>query len=495
MRLFGQRHEVAEPEPRLILAQDCLTGEPVTIPTDHLRRGLHVIGTPGEGKSSFLVALLEQFIRAGQSFGLMEPEGQVYGQTLARLAAKRADPARTVLLEPSHKPWAAPLNVLKVPDGVSPATHVDVLLRAFERQYASEGLYGPRMADFLRHLFLLTVELKLTLYEALLAIMDTAYCDSLARASTNPMLRGYFLSHLHNIRASERAMWAESSRNKLAPLVLSEYIAPAVVQDDCLDFLNLIESGASILVHTSQKHLHEDASLVGMLVQALLAEAVSRRAENASTLFPILIDEFQMVANRGVLDLLTRARRRGVGLILGHHSLYQPPFDKDPAFVEVVLAVAHTKVVFRVGRRDAERLSGELFRISGDVVKIRKRHPIFGPHGPAMYWSVAEQKEHWTRQIQDQAIQECFVSLQNEGISTHECETYLVDRLDESGLEEFREACFAAHCIPRETALACIERREERLYTEHGIKPPLSIAAPIQEEIKRPRATRKKRPE
>jgi len=475
----------------LHLAADTVTWRSVSILLDDVRRGIYVIGTPRSGKTGLLKTVITQFADLAQPFALFDPEGDLYQHALAEKAVGYAlsrddsgeQPYSTVLLEAGDLDHFLPLNFILAPPGVERYTHADALVEAFGRAYADEYSPAPRFLDFIRHSFLLGDELSLSLYEILLAVIYPKYRMALARASKDPLIRGYFLEHLKNVRGSELRSWTEAIRNKLAPFVLSPYLLPMLCQDYCVDFYQLIENRRqTFLCHLSAEHLKDSAGLLGMILQSLIEEAAIRRPENVAQVYPIVIDEFQKSASKTLLELSVRGGRRGIGLILAHQTISQPPFDKEPGYIETLLGTTHVKVAFRCGATDAERLSKEMFEATGELVKVKNKHWLWGDHGPASYYSIPEQRAHWAWQLQDQHRRECYVSLQGDGVVTHACETFDVERPEPGDVAMFREMSLTFHCVGREDALACIEQRAQRLRRDYGIKPPASVEQ-VQEEL------------
>lgn len=462
----------------LYLGEDAGTRRHVELPLESLRRGCYVIGTPGGGKTTLLRCLLSQFADLDQPYGLIDPEGALYRHAIFE-ASRNWDPegdqldvARTVTINTSDAQCSVPMNVCLVPQGVEPEDHVDSLMLAFHRAF--EDSWGMRLADFLRHGLLIAAEFRLSLYEVLLLAIFPEYRLALAKASKNPMLKAYFIGHLDLLKGYELRAWLEAVRNKLAPFILSPHLKPMLCRDSCIDVLNALEVWKkSFLVHPDQSTLHESAGLFAMLFTSLLEEAVRRRPENTASLWPLVVDEFQMAASKSLIELATRGRKRGVGCVLSHQTLCQPPFDKDRGFIETILGTCHTFVAFRCKRDDAERLAKQMFEVSGERVKVRERHFLWGDTGKTTFWTPQEQWEHWTRCLQDQGEGECYVSLQTGEITTYPVEVYHPPESEwDSKADEFLDFCRAVHGSPRALALEDIDKRAERLYRDHGVKPP-----------------------
>jgi hypothetical protein len=127
--------------------------------------------------------------------------------------------------------------------------------------------------------------------------------------------------------------------------------------------------------------------------------------------FFLVLDEFQSYASRHVIEMLTRARKRGLGLTVAHQNLQQPPFDKDPSFLSTVLANTNIQVFFQLGRDDADRLVKHAFTALGTEVKRQKRHWLWGDQGEPKFYSVQEAYEYYVTELTNQERRECVIRI------------------------------------------------------------------------------------
>ena len=75
-------------QPMLTLGTSGLFGwHKVRVPLSTLDTHLYVAGKTGMGKSSFLLSLADQLIRANQGVGLIDPHGDLVSDLLATLAS------------------------------------------------------------------------------------------------------------------------------------------------------------------------------------------------------------------------------------------------------------------------------------------------------------------------------------------------------------------------------------------------------------------------
>lgn len=452
----------------------------VSLPQQERLRHLYCIGSTGSGKSFFAEALLLQDIRNKTPFGLIEPEGELYERCIRHHLIETIDfsqpiqpqiealAEQMVLIEPSRLQFSLPLNVLRVPKGIHPYTTIDETILAFKKAW--HEAWGARLEDILRNSLLLLQEFGLTLAELPRLLSEKDFRESLAKKSTNPDVKIFWLEHLKGIKSQEYRYWIESTRNKVSAFVSSPFIKPMISQQDCLDFQELMDSGKTCLIHISQKHLKESGSLLGMLFVSRIALGARGREVNPETPpWYLYVDEFQNYATETFLDLITAARKTKLGLALFHQNLSQRPFDKDPAFIETILSNAHTLIVFSLSRKDAQRLAPELFEATGEKVKTRKRHWVWGAYGEPKFWSVKEEWEHYYSQLQNQKTRECFIKMKwVASTMPFACHTFDMAReleIDQKIVEDFKQASFEIHSTKSETV------NEQLILREQAFKP------------------------
>jgi hypothetical protein len=442
----------------------------VSIPSELRRRSSYTCGQAGSGKTSLFKTETHQDVQAEQGFALIDVEDTLGPDVLAYLAEALAEPRRVVVVDPTRTEAAVPLNPLYVPPGVHPHTRVEDVLASCRRAWWDS--WGARLEDILRHSLTLFVELKLTLAELPRFISDGEFRKRCVAASADPDTRLFFEGHLGGIRPSEYRTWVESTRNKIDAFVGNPFIRPMIAAETCLDFRALMDRGDWFILLLPDRVLRDSGKLLGMLCVSMIFSAALQRPEGSS-LWPVYADEYQTVASRGFVDLITRARKRGIGVSVAHQSLSQPPFDRDPAFVDTMLSNCAVQCYFQMGRKDAERLAPEVFPITGTQVKRRKKHPIWGDFGDPTFYSVQEEKEHAIGQLEHQKPREFFVKIKgDQGTEVWVCETYDVPECSatEDDVEQLVIGSLANHGVSLEAIQKAQIARLARFESRKPIK-------------------------
>jgi excisionase family DNA binding protein len=127
----------------------------------------------------------------------------------------------------------------------------------------------------------------------------------------------------------------------------------------------------------------------------------------------LYIDEFQNFASDSFETILSEARKYGLSLIMAHQTLAQISTELR----SLILGNTGIQVYFRVNRQDAQLLAKEAFEYSGFEFKSS------GSSGPR-YWSLGEEWERHTEELQKLSPRACYVKHKIEGglLSLHTAE-------------------------------------------------------------------------
>lgn len=399
----------------------------VAVATDHRTRHLYGVGSSGSGKSRALRHLICQDVQANRGFTLVDPQdlqrellghiaelalpGRPTPQQIAQLGSK------LVILEPADQRFGVPgINLLECRPGQVGYQVVDAIIEVIREIWPDA--YGARMEDICRNSLLLLQELGLTVLEMLPLLSDTAFREALVGRSRNPDLRLYFTEHLGGLRPAELKTWVESSRNKWSAFLMNPFLRPILGQSrSTIDFRQIIDEGKILIVNVSRDKLKESRRLLGALIVALIHQAAISR-ENVPPerriFHGLFVDEFQEFFSPSFLHILEGGRKYGLALSMFHQNLTQPPFSENPAIVDTILANCHTRMVFNVSRKDAERLAGELFYPS--AIEVQFQRTCLGiPIERPSFWSLPAEREHYAAELMQQRRGEVFISFKGIG--------------------------------------------------------------------------------
>jgi Type IV secretion-system coupling protein DNA-binding domain len=322
-------------------------------------RHLHVLGPTGVGKSTLLVGLITQDMRAGRGVVVIDPKGDLAADVLDRVPEDRMDDV--ILLDPADEDHPVGFNLLA---GATEASEllVDQIVGTLHGMWAAN--WGPRTDDILRaSLLTLITRPGMTLCEVPLLLTDEGFRRNLVGGLDDPVALQPFWAWYEGLSEGERTQAIGPVLNKLRAFLLRRKLRNVLGQaTPRLDMAEVLSQGRILIVALTKGLLGEEAAaLLGSLVIARLWQATMGRAglpADARTPVFAYVDEFQDYLHlpTDIADVLAQARGLGLGLTLAHQHLGQLP----NSLKEAVLANARSRVIFQTAASDASRLGREV---------------------------------------------------------------------------------------------------------------------------------------
>ncbi len=327
-------------------------GRSVGLPVPDARHHLHLVGKTGAGKSTLIVHMVIEDVKAGRGAVVIDPRGDMINDILDRLPADVAD--RVHIIDPDQQ-RSAYFNPL---EGDDPHLAVDNLVGIFSRIFQRH--WGPRIDDTLRVACLTLMQHA----NPTLALVPPLLNDDQFRAQftvglDDPEgLHGYWQWY-DSMNPPMRAQVIGPVLARLRAFLLRDFVRGVVGGPTSSFDMGKILDGGLLLVRLPKGVLGEDtARVLGSLVVARVWQAATARAsqpEPSRRDATLYMDECQNFLNLpgSVADMLAEARGYRLSLVLAHQDLAQLPKDVAAA----ASANARTKVFFTVDPTDAKALS------------------------------------------------------------------------------------------------------------------------------------------
>lgn len=371
----------------------------------------YVIGASGSGKTKFLEYLIRQDLDAGRGCGVIDPHGDLiedlkgYVATLASQRGERFLRSQVVLVDLADPRQTVAFNPIEQLPGVSAGEQAAELISAFRKIWADS--WGVRMEDLLRNSLIALSEAERALVDLPAFLTDVGFRGRILTRLTHPIARDYF-GRFNQLSDRARLTWSEPVLNKINALLANDHVRHLLAAPhSTVNLRQVMDRGQVLLVKLDKGRLKDSADLLGSLILAKLQLAVFSRSELPvwqRRPFALYVDEFQNFATASFGVLLSEARKYGLSLVLAHQTLAQIP----PELVSLILGNTGLQVVFRVNRRDAERMAKESFAYSGYRVKSASLQRV-------NYWSLGEEWEHYTEALQNQPPRSAWIKHKIQG--------------------------------------------------------------------------------
>ena len=348
---------------------------------DDRKLGMHVIGSPGSGKSKFLEHLIRQDILAGRGLCLIDPHGELYENVLEWCAYTRLD-REIIPLNASRGEHIVGFNPLLRAAG-DVAAHVDRCLEAILKAWgAANSDQSPRLDRILGALLTAIIEADdLTLCEADYFIEH--HHEDVRRFLTSriadPHARGNWLDLLASKKDAFNEQ-VESTRNRLGRFLRAQTTRRFFALHDPavnLDLRAIMDRGAVLLVNLkwSDEITRTNARLFGSLLVNAFVQAALRREVGSGREprpFYLYLDEFQNFVTRDIGEAVTQVRKFGLRFVLSHQLLKQLRDPDADVLDEVITAIKARAVFGGLKSTDAAELVPDLFPGQIDFHEVKR---------------------------------------------------------------------------------------------------------------------------
>lgn len=371
------RHWRTQPPPRDLPADGLTLGisghepsmQPVRIGPHDLSRHIYVVGQTGTGKTTLLTSMILDDMRRGEGLCVIDPHGDLFRDLLGRIPEARADDV--ILLDPTDVAHPVGLNLLE--HQTETQRHflvqelVGILSVLIQDGYGAAALgemAGPIFFQHMRMNLLLAMsdpDRPGTLLHFYMIYQERDYWRRwLPLRTGDPLLERWtkhVLAKTDYLRpGSEGASMGSWVASKFEGFVFDPLLRNIFGQArSTIDVRTVMDKGKILLVNLAKGELtQENSRFLGMVLLAKLMAAALGRVElpeRARRGFRLYVDEFQSLATRSFVTLLSEARKFGVSLVLANQFVTQL---RDSRIGEAIFGNVGTLVCFRLGHADAE---------------------------------------------------------------------------------------------------------------------------------------------
>ena len=354
-------------------------GEPCYMTARERSWHMAVFGATGTGKTTEMSGFIRQDIDAYRRVGVLCPHGDLFYRTLDYCCYRRAfgPQPETVLFNPSDGEWVTPYNPF-LPRCGDLSVQVDRRVQATLRAWGQHGSdETPRLEKWLKCIFTVLIECKLTILEARYLIDQHApeIRAYLTRGLSDPLVRTK-LEQLAAYKPSDFYGQIESVENRLMRFLCSDVVRRTMgLGTSAIDPEAIMEGGQNFLANLAPGPFQsrEQARLWGTLWVTEFVEAASRRP-TGSRPFYLYIDEAELFVIPEIGEALDQCRKKGLHLTLAFQHLGQLKAEDLKVYKSV--KNVRNKIVFAVPDRiDATELADDLFDgLAEPEVKYVRRH-------------------------------------------------------------------------------------------------------------------------
>jgi len=327
----------------------------------HRNAHFYIVGATRTGKTKFLESLIEQDIKNGLGFGVIDPHGDLTEDVKGYLwlcSGRSQDFVRekVVLIDPTDENRTVAFNPLEKTRGESSARVASELTEAFKKIW--HDAWGARMEHLLKNTLIALVENNLTLVELHPFLTDSLVRRKVLEKVNHAGCREYF-ERFNSLRVNTQDEWMESTLNKVDAFLFDDNLRQMLCSPkSSFNLREIMDKGKIFLVKLDKGRFKGNADLLGSLLLAKIQAAAFSRTdlpESKRQQFYLYIDEFQNFATESFTTILAEASKYKLALILAHQNLAQLPAPLRAT----ILSNCGLQAYFRISRDDANILAKE----------------------------------------------------------------------------------------------------------------------------------------
>lgn len=358
------------PEEGIILGSNMYRGvtKEVRIKSGDRLRHMYIIGKSGGGKSQFVANMAIQDILNGEGICVLDPHGDLIEDILKRIPPERAEDV--IVFSPADTERPMGLNLLEFdPRYPEQKTFViNEVIGIFDKLYDLKTTGGPIFEQYMRNALLLIMsdpESGSTLMEVPKVLSDPEFRNMKLEKCKDMTVVEFWRKEAEKAGGDAAlANVVPYITSKLTQFISNDIMRPIIAQQNsAFNIRDIMDKQKILLIDLPKGAIGQmNAYLLGMiLVGKILMAALSRTdisQENRKN-FYLYIDEFQNFTTNSITQILSEARKYGLGLTISHQYIGQMVVNNDTAIKDAVFGNVGTMVLFRIGPEDAEFMEKE----------------------------------------------------------------------------------------------------------------------------------------
>lgn len=317
--------------------------------------GVHglMLGGSGGGKTVALTHLIAGAIIRGDSLLLIDARGDQINDALTLLAG-RVEPSLVKVIDLRDSSPHMGFDPL----GGAGLAHKRALNVAASVKASSDS-FGIQLEETLRYFLTALAEAGEPLTQLEAAFYDDTYRSWLIERIESENVRA-FVSRFHEMRDDRKASLAMPVMNKLSGVFATRKLRTILSDRNPINLKeHLDQDGSVLLVSLAVDETSDVGKFFGSLFLGCLTQTMFSRvgeAEHRRNPVLLLLDEFSHFAQEDIGSIIAEGRRFGFSVICAHQTLSQV----SPSLRSLILGNVGLKMVFRLGRDDAQTMSADL---------------------------------------------------------------------------------------------------------------------------------------
>jgi hypothetical protein len=384
----------------------------LAIPKDLRNTNPHILilGGGDKGKSRLMANMIFHDIQdMDRAVAVVDSDGGLVDLILRHVAShpnRKHYMDQLILVDPTHIGGGCPAyNPLEMPEDGDLQAAASSIVFGFKAIYTeapgSQSQWNQQTANILRNAALLLMVNGKTLTDLPVLLSDNDFRDVLLDSvEKRKEERMEFITLLETwnqykrlARTDQWINWVEPILNRVTPMLSDPRIRTILTKPTGgLNLREVIKQGKTLLVKVPHGHLDQNADLLGSLIVTGLKQAALSLSNSGSQSHPcaLYLDEFDNFIEKDTFDALTHETQKfQVGLTCAVKTLQNLPED----FRNQISINVGTICAFALGKKDADMLGPQMFRVDGRKIKHQTMQNIFNRVNSSFHFELISDEE------------------------------------------------------------------------------------------------------
>lgn len=324
---------------------------PVGIYDEDRLKHTYVIGKTWTWKSKFIVWLIVNDILNGKWVAVVDPHGELIDDALQFIPEHRKKDV--IIFDPADTDYPFCFNPLDIKSTESKQILAKWFIDIFKKFFGAN--WNSMLEHVLRMIFLALLDKPWsTLFDIIRSLTDKDFRYEMIEQINDDVVRNFW--------TNEFAWWSQQFNtqaimpilNKVGQLLSIDMLKNIFAsKENKLDFRQAMDSGKLLFIKLSKWKLQEEIMgfLGAMFITKIYQTAMGRAGTDKETRknFFLYVDEFQNFATETFSEILSEARKYGLGMTVAHQFVKQIPKDIS----EALFGNVWTLISFRISADDA----------------------------------------------------------------------------------------------------------------------------------------------
>jgi len=324
---------------------------PIGIYEEDRLRHVYIVGKSGVGKSKLMQSMIIDDMNAGRWFATIDPHGDLVDENIMHVPEHRKKDI--IIFDPTDEEFPFCLNPLDVSPDESRQVLAKWFIDIFKKFFGAN--WNPMLEHVLRMIFLALLDRPWsTLFDIIRALTDKDFRYTMIETINDDVVRNFWTNEFAGWSQQFNTQAIMPILNKVWQLLSIDALKNIFWSSvNKLDFRQVMDEGKILFIKLSKGKLQEEIMgfLGAMFITKIYQAAMSRQNLQRSERRPffLYVDEFQNFATDTFWEILSEARKYGLGLIAAHQYVSQIPEHISDA----LFGNTGTLISFRISSEDS----------------------------------------------------------------------------------------------------------------------------------------------